>query len=149
MRGYLRRPTGKGGNAFLHHAGYCDAGIGRGCVEVERARFAPFPHQPVPVQHGHAMGGGGGGGGVAIGGQVDQPGDARRIQHVHQDHVSLCRCNGGDAAIQRRGEAVDIDMAPGLEPGDRGVRSAFDVVPTIVELLGARPPARMSGKSLL
>jgi len=40
-------------------------------------------------------------------------------------------------------------VAPGLDPGDRGVRSAFDVVPTIVELLGDRPPAYMSGKSLL
>ena len=40
-------------------------------------------------------------------------------------------------------------MAPGLDPGDRGVWSAFDVVPTIVELLGARPPAGMTGKSLL
>jgi predicted AlkP superfamily phosphohydrolase/phosphomutase len=40
-------------------------------------------------------------------------------------------------------------VAPGLEPGDRGVRSAFDVVPTIVELLGDQPPAHMSGKSLL
>ena len=40
-------------------------------------------------------------------------------------------------------------VAPGLEPGDRGVRSAFDVVPTIVELLGAERPAHMSGKSLL
>jgi predicted AlkP superfamily phosphohydrolase/phosphomutase len=39
--------------------------------------------------------------------------------------------------------------APGLEPGDRGVRSAFDVVPTIVKLLGDRPPAPMSGESLL
>jgi hypothetical protein len=40
-------------------------------------------------------------------------------------------------------------VAPGLDPGDRGVRSAFDVVPTIVELLGDRPPAYMSGESLL
>jgi predicted AlkP superfamily phosphohydrolase/phosphomutase len=39
--------------------------------------------------------------------------------------------------------------APGLEPGDRGVRSAFDVVPTIVSLLGDQAPAHMSGKSLL
>jgi len=39
--------------------------------------------------------------------------------------------------------------APGLEPGDHGVRSAFDVVPTIVRLLGGEPPAHMSGKSLL
>jgi predicted AlkP superfamily phosphohydrolase/phosphomutase len=39
--------------------------------------------------------------------------------------------------------------APGLEPGDRGVRSAFDVAPTIVSLLGDQAPAHMSGKSLL
>ena len=39
--------------------------------------------------------------------------------------------------------------APGLAPGDRGVRSSFDVVPTIVKLLGERPPAAMSGQSLL
>jgi predicted AlkP superfamily phosphohydrolase/phosphomutase len=37
----------------------------------------------------------------------------------------------------------------GLEPGDRGVRSSFDVVPTIAGLLGAEPPAAMSGRSLL
>lgn len=39
--------------------------------------------------------------------------------------------------------------APGLEPEDRGVRSAFDVVPTIVRLLGHQPPAHITGKSLL
>ena len=39
--------------------------------------------------------------------------------------------------------------APGLASGDRGVRSAFDVVPTIVQLLGAKPPSDLSGKSLL
>jgi predicted AlkP superfamily phosphohydrolase/phosphomutase len=38
---------------------------------------------------------------------------------------------------------------PGVEPGARGVRSSFDVVPTIVELLGLPRPARMSGTSLL
>jgi predicted AlkP superfamily phosphohydrolase/phosphomutase len=38
--------------------------------------------------------------------------------------------------------------APGVEPGDRGVRSAFDVVPTIAALL-AVAPERVSGKSLL
>jgi hypothetical protein len=38
---------------------------------------------------------------------------------------------------------------PGIEPGDRGVRSAFDVVPTLVSRLGARSPAHISGKSLL
>ena len=40
-------------------------------------------------------------------------------------------------------------LAPGLDPGDRGVRSAFDVVPTIVDLLGDPPAAHMSGTSLL
>ncbi len=40
-------------------------------------------------------------------------------------------------------------VAPGTEPGDRGVRSAFDVVPTVVRLLGGQPPAHLSGKSLL
>jgi predicted AlkP superfamily phosphohydrolase/phosphomutase len=40
-------------------------------------------------------------------------------------------------------------VAPGLEPEDRGVRSAFDVVPTIVRLLGDQPPAHIVGKSLL
>lgn len=38
---------------------------------------------------------------------------------------------------------------PGLEPGDRGVRSSFDVVPTVAKLLGADPPAHISGTSLL
>ena len=37
----------------------------------------------------------------------------------------------------------------GLEPGDRGVRSSFDVVPTLASLLGAELPAGMSGESLL
>ena len=40
-------------------------------------------------------------------------------------------------------------LAPGLDPGDHGVRSAFDVVPTMVRLLGHRPPGQMSGQSLL
>ncbi|HET8578454.1 MAG TPA: alkaline phosphatase family protein [Methylomirabilota bacterium] len=39
--------------------------------------------------------------------------------------------------------------APGLQPGDRGERSAFDVIPTIVKLLGSEPPAHLSGTSLL
>jgi hypothetical protein len=35
-----------------------------------------------------------------------------------------------------------------IEAGDRGVRSSFDVVPTIVELLGERPAPDLSGRSL-
>jgi predicted AlkP superfamily phosphohydrolase/phosphomutase len=38
---------------------------------------------------------------------------------------------------------------PGLEPGERGVRSSFDIVPTITQLLGAEPTIRLAGKSLL
>jgi hypothetical protein len=38
--------------------------------------------------------------------------------------------------------------APGVDPGDRGIRSAFDVVPTIARLLEVQP-AHVSGESLL
>ena len=38
---------------------------------------------------------------------------------------------------------------PDLEPGDRGLRSSFDVVPTVIRMLAAEPPARLSGTSLL
>jgi predicted AlkP superfamily phosphohydrolase/phosphomutase len=37
----------------------------------------------------------------------------------------------------------------GVGPGDQGVRSAFDVAPTICELLGETPPEGLSGASLL
>ena len=37
----------------------------------------------------------------------------------------------------------------GMEAGDRGVRSSFDVVPTLCELLGETPPDGLSGASLL
>jgi predicted AlkP superfamily phosphohydrolase/phosphomutase len=39
--------------------------------------------------------------------------------------------------------------SPDVEPGDRGVRSSFDVVPTIARLMAAQPPARVSGTSLV
>jgi arylsulfatase A-like enzyme len=38
---------------------------------------------------------------------------------------------------------------PEIEAGDRGVRSSFDVVPTLIELLGESPLAGLSGESLL
>ncbi len=38
--------------------------------------------------------------------------------------------------------------APGLAPGERGLRSAFDVVPTIVQLLGQQAKRSLSGTSL-
>jgi predicted AlkP superfamily phosphohydrolase/phosphomutase len=60
----------------------------------------------------------------------------------------------GPVALRRTGghtgrHGMAYLAAPGLAPGDRGVRSAFDVVPTMVELLGSEPPAGLSGVSLL
>ncbi len=60
----------------------------------------------------------------------------------------------GPVALRRTGghtgpHGMAYIAAPGIEPGDRGTRSAFDVVPAVVELLGSRPPAGMSGASLL
>jgi predicted AlkP superfamily phosphohydrolase/phosphomutase len=37
----------------------------------------------------------------------------------------------------------------GFSPGDYGMRSAYDVVPTFFELLGKPPPERLSGRSLM
>ncbi len=37
----------------------------------------------------------------------------------------------------------------GLPPGEHGVRSAFDIVPTIIDLLGEAPPRPLSGRSLI
>jgi predicted AlkP superfamily phosphohydrolase/phosphomutase len=37
----------------------------------------------------------------------------------------------------------------GFQPGDYGTRSAFDVVPTAIEMLGSRVPAELSGESVL
>jgi predicted AlkP superfamily phosphohydrolase/phosphomutase len=39
--------------------------------------------------------------------------------------------------------------APEIEPGDRGVRSSFDVVPTLARLMDAAPPAGVTGASLI
>jgi predicted AlkP superfamily phosphohydrolase/phosphomutase len=38
---------------------------------------------------------------------------------------------------------------PGISPGDYGTASAFDVVPTVIELLGERRPQRLTGRPLL
>jgi predicted AlkP superfamily phosphohydrolase/phosphomutase len=60
----------------------------------------------------------------------------------------------GPVALRRTGghtgrHGMAYVVAPGLAPEDHGVRSAFDVVPTLVELLGSQPPAGLSGMSLL
>jgi len=46
---------------------------------------------------------------------------------------------GGNGAVWLAG--------PGIAPGDRGARSAFDLVPTIVELIGEEPAPALSGES--
>jgi len=48
--------------------------------------------------------------------------------------------SGGHGALYIR--------SAGLEPGDYGVRSSFDVAPTLVDLLGLSRPARMDGDSV-
>jgi hypothetical protein len=60
----------------------------------------------------------------------------------------------GPVAPRRTGghtgqHGVAYVKAPGLEATDRGVRSAFDVVPTLVSLLGKQPSGRLSGSPLL
>ena len=39
--------------------------------------------------------------------------------------------------------------SPEIDAGEQGVRSSFDVVPTLIELLGESLPAGLSGKSML
>jgi len=60
----------------------------------------------------------------------------------------------GPVPLRRTGghtgpHGVAYVVAPDVSPGDRGVRSSFDVVPTIIELLGKPGLARLTGKSLL
>jgi predicted AlkP superfamily phosphohydrolase/phosphomutase len=59
----------------------------------------------------------------------------------------------GPVALRRTGghtgrHGVVYLVAPWLAPGDRGVRSSFDVVPTLADLLGASG-LRVSGTSLI
>ena len=49
-----------------------------------------------------------------------------------------CGHTGGDGAAYFAG--------PGLVSGNFGMKSAFDVVPTVIELLGRSPPPGVSGK---
>jgi hypothetical protein len=56
-----------------------------------------------------------------------------------------CRRAGGHTG--RTG--VAWFAGPGIRPGDYPTRSAFDVVPTIVDMLGERPAVRISGTSAL
>jgi predicted AlkP superfamily phosphohydrolase/phosphomutase len=60
----------------------------------------------------------------------------------------------GPVALRRTGghtgsHGVAYISAPGIAPGDHGVRSSFDVAPTVVDLLGGPPVLGMTGRSLL
>jgi predicted AlkP superfamily phosphohydrolase/phosphomutase len=60
----------------------------------------------------------------------------------------------GPVPLRRTGghtgrHGVAYIVAPGIPPGDRGVRSAFDVVPTLIDLLRCPPMPGVTGTSLL
>jgi predicted AlkP superfamily phosphohydrolase/phosphomutase len=59
----------------------------------------------------------------------------------------------GPVPLRRTGghtcQGIAYVAAPGLEPGDRGVRPSCDIVPTIVQLLGVEPSTRLVGNNLL
>ncbi|HYC14451.1 MAG TPA: hypothetical protein VEC75_09385, partial [Stellaceae bacterium] len=68
------------------------------------------------------------------------------------DHPSLGRI--GPVPYRRTGghtgqHGLAYVRAAGVAPGDRGIRSAFDVVPTLIALTGGRPSSSLSGESLL
>jgi hypothetical protein len=68
------------------------------------------------------------------------------------DHPSLGRV--GPVPFRRTGghtrpHGMAYVRDPQIAPGDRGVRSAFDVAPTLVALLGEAMPPGTSGTSLL
>jgi hypothetical protein len=67
------------------------------------------------------------------------------------EHPRLGRI--GPVPLRRTGghtrNGIAYLAAPGVEPGEYGFRSSFDVVPTIVQLLGVSPIVRLAGKSLL
>jgi len=68
------------------------------------------------------------------------------------EHPTLGRI--GPVPYRRTGghtgpHGVAYVRADGVAVGDRGVRSAFDVVPTLIALLGRQPGPSLSGESLL
>jgi hypothetical protein len=66
---------------------------------------------------------------------------------VHPLHGTIgplpCRRTGGHTGKT----GVAWFAGPGIRPGDYPPRSAFDVVPTMIEMLGERPAAALSGTS--
>jgi predicted AlkP superfamily phosphohydrolase/phosphomutase len=72
--------------------------------------------------------------------------------HCVLDHPTLGRL--GPVPFRRPGghtgpHGLAYLRAAGVRPGDYGVRSSFDVVPTLCGLLGEDVPAGLSGQSLL
>jgi hypothetical protein len=72
--------------------------------------------------------------------------------HCVLDHPTLGRL--GPAPFRRPGghtgpHGMAYLRAPGVAPGDYGVRSSFDVVPTLCGLIGEPVPPGLSGRSLL
>jgi predicted AlkP superfamily phosphohydrolase/phosphomutase len=59
------------------------------------------------------------------------------------------RRTGGHTGPHGMAYVAAPDMGAGLAPGDRGVRSSFDVVPTLARLLDAAPSSRITGTSLI
>lgn len=59
----------------------------------------------------------------------------------------------GPVPLRRTGghtcQGIAYVAAPGLEPGERGVRPSCDIVPTIVRLIEAEPTTRLVGEDLL
>ena len=59
----------------------------------------------------------------------------------------------GPVPLRRTGghtcNGIAYIAAPGLEPGEHGVHSSFDIAPTIAQLLGIKPTIRLAGHSLL
>jgi predicted AlkP superfamily phosphohydrolase/phosphomutase len=45
------------------------------------------------------------------------------------------------------GDGIAWLAGPGIVAGDHGTRSAFDIVPTVIDLLGDRPAGKLSGES--
>lgn len=58
----------------------------------------------------------------------------------------------GPVPLRRTGghtsQGVAYLAAPGVEPGERGVHSSFDIAPTIADLLEIEPATSLTGKSL-
>jgi predicted AlkP superfamily phosphohydrolase/phosphomutase len=68
------------------------------------------------------------------------------------EHPRLGRI--GPVPLRRTGghtgpHGVAYLTAAGVAPGDRGIRSSFDVAPTLATLVGAAPPAHMTGRPLV